>query len=211
MLNHLSEILGVSVSEILNGERKSIIKIDDITDKIKYYIKKNSVKNIKISIIIILLILAIFSVLFLINNFNQFKVYKVSSDEKSNYVIDGYMILNQKRNFIIIRNIDLRKKIDGTSDEIFVKYLRVVLYNQDKVLYEVTFGNYEDSVLINEYLINRSIFLEENIGLAKDKLKNIKDTNFYILLEYSEDNEQIDKVKIPLKIQKDYANNKVIY
>lgn len=211
ILNNLSAVLGVSVSEILNGERKSLIKIDDITDKIKYYIKKNSAKNIKISIIIILIILILFSMLFLISNFNQFKVYNVFSENEKKYDVDGYVILNNKRNFIIIRNIDIRNNIIDTNDELLVKYLKVNLYSNDKSLCEVLYGNYKDFVSINDYLVNKSIFLEDSIEMESNAFKTIDKNKFYITLEYSDNKEEIKKIKIPLQLRKEYSNNKLIY
>ena len=77
LLTQLSDILGIGVNELLNGEYKTKEnekRIDNPVQKIQFYTKKTKLKYLKIAIYLTVIIFLIFTGIFFINNYNIIKV-----------------------------------------------------------------------------------------------------------------------------------------
>lgn len=213
VLNKLSDILDVSVSEILNGcsKENNQPEEDNALKNIEYYAKMTKLKYVKISSYIIVGILMLFAILFTISNYNQFKVYSISSKD-SNYTVEGYMIFNQERNLTIIKNIDIRDKFLGTVQEEKVKSIKVSIVTKDKNLVSIFYETSQNNVAINEYLLNKTYFINEDISTKEYILsKDVKLNELLLEIKYTNINNQEKTKLIPLKVIKEYSNNKIIY
>lgn len=189
LLSSLSTILDISLEELLNGEKinnkeNSSNSTEGIIEGIKYYSKQTKNKYLKYSAYFIILILFAFSFLFLITNYNQFKIFGLSSKNNKTY-IEGKVIFNQKRNIIIINNIDLKDKNIATDKEERIQYLKVSLKSNDKVIFSSEKTIDAENNRINSYLLNSTFFADDNVNSNEEILiKNVDLNNLKIVIEY---------------------------
>lgn len=214
VLNRLSELLEVNVSEILNGERNndnSDDKNDKIIDKISYYTKVEKLKYIKISLKIIAAILVIFVTLFTINNYNQFNMYSITS-KIDKFLVEGIIISNQERNMMIIKNIDIKDKYIGTDLEEKVKSIKISIASENKNIFSLVYDSEELAKPINSLLLNRTYFLDEDINSNENIIsKNVNIGKLKLQIEYINDQDKQNKIIIPLSVEEEYSNNKIFY
>lgn len=214
VLNKLSEILEITVSEILNGDKNcnnTKLVEDNMLQNIEYYSTATKRKYLKLFSYIIIGIIMLFAVLFTISNYNQFKVYSVSS-KNPNYTIDGYIIFNQERNLIIIKNIDIHDKFIGTNQEEKINTIKASILSENKNLFSIIEEKSNSEETINSYLLNKTYFIEEDLSLKENKLSSdIKLDKFKLIIEYVNIKGKKYILKIPLDIKKEYSNNKIIY
>lgn len=211
----LSEILGVSVNELLRSEYASNVNDtnDDITIKsIQYYTKKTKTQYIKVGIYTLLILCMFFLALFTISNFNKVKMYSISS-KSSEYYVEGYIIYNQKKNLFLIKNIDLKDKNIGTDIEEKVSSFMLSIVSEDKNIFSVNYeSDNNEFTTLNSYLLNKTYFVDEVVKNQEKILTG--NTNLHslkIIIEYKNINGKIKKIEIPLKVFKEYSNDKLIY
>lgn len=213
ILNKLSEVLEVNVSEILNGckiEERNQLDEDTTLKNIEYYTKIAKLKYIKISSYIIIGILTMFAMLFTMSNYNKFKVYSISS-KNSEYTVEGYMIFNQERNLTIIKNIDIHDNFLGTNKEEKIKTIKASIICESKILFSVI-EEKSDSETINSYLLNKTYFVDEVLSTKEKTLSHdIKLDKLKLNIEYVNIAGDKFKISIPLNIKEEYSNNKIIY
>ena len=102
LLTQLSDILGIGVNELLNGEYKTKEnekRIDNPVQKIQFYTKKTKLKYLKIAIYLTVIICLIFTGIFFINNYNKFQMYSITS-KNDNFFVESYLYgwRNEERN-----------------------------------------------------------------------------------------------------------------
>lgn len=215
-LSPLSEILGISVNELLNGEyltKENEKKINNPVKNIQYYTKKIKIKYLKIGIYIILAICFAFAALFTINNYNKIQMYSIKSKSKK-YDVDGYIMYNQNRNLLLIKSIDIKDPKIGTTSEDKVKAMTISVISGNKTLFSITYNESDNEMLqtINSYLINRLYLVDELVKEDKRILTEGTDlNNLKIIIEYTNQNNKQKKIKIPLNVFKEYSNNKLMY
>ena len=116
ILKDLSKTLGISISELINGERipeevnnekRNEIILTNI-GKYQKLFKKRYTKIILILLSIFILTITTFSIVYLINNYNKCFVYKLSSANKDFY-LEGLIASNQKENSLIISGMIIDK------------------------------------------------------------------------------------------------------
>ena len=213
-LENLSQILGVSVNEIMNGER---IKQEEkeINNKttiagIRFYIDFLKKQYIFIGIVIFTIITFIFSFLFLISNYNKSKVYTISS-LNSDYAINGYLVFNQNQNLLIINNINYQGNNRGTSDEPKIKEINIFIMNHD--LNILSFSKLvEEDMLLSEVLSKLSFSVDE----SKKNNANVIDYNtnldeLELIIECKNEQDKIIRTKIKLNFEEKFTNNKIMY
>lgn len=214
VLNKLSDIFEVSVSEILNGcknDESKQLREDTTLKNIEYYTKMTRLKYVKLSSYIIVGILMLFAILFTISNYNQFKVYSISSKDSS-YTVQGYMIFNQKRNLTIIRNIDIHDKFLGTHKEEKIKTIKVSVLSENKILFSILEEKSNLEYTINSYLLNKTYFIDEVLATKEKTLsQDIKLDKMELEIEYVNINGNKFTISIPLNIKEEYSNDKIIY
>lgn len=214
LLTQLSDILGIGVNELLNGEYKTKEnekRIDNPVQKIQFYTKKTKLKYLKIAIYLTVIICLIFTGIFFINNYNKFQMYSITS-KNDNFFVDGYVVYNQSRNIFLIKNIDIKDHNIGTDAEDKVKQIIISIVNKGKNIYSITYEGEDELQPINSYLLNRTYFFDEIVNNEEKSLTSTTDLNkTSIEIKYKNQKDQIKEISIPLKIHKEYSNNKLIY
>lgn len=210
ILNKLSDILGVTTTELLNGERDNKeISIESI----KFYNKKSKIQYIKLFVIILIIFFFAFALLFIINNYNRFQVYSISSASED-FVVNGYIIFNNKLNIITINKIEYMDKYIGTEQEIKAKSADIFLKCDDEILYSSGKGFFDSTevIYLEEYINDKTIFLnnmyenEEYVKFDTPKLNQL-----FIEIVYIDLYNQEQKIKIPLDTLKELSSTKIFY
>lgn len=212
LLNDLSKILEVSVSEILNGEKDISedkannvnIKVIDAYNKI---FKKKYTKVIFILISLLLSLIILFSVAYLITNYNKCFVYKLSSGSEEFY-LEGLIASNQKENSLLITGISYYGEDDGLEDSTKYKYINSVLIINDKVIGVI--DKSLNSKTVKDALYNNYFIINENFKLSNYAL-NKKIKSIRIEVKLTDYNENVKKYDIPLKVEKKFSNNRLVY
>lgn len=212
VLVELSKLLNVTPREILMGEEidNNLTTEDDneITissiNTYNNYSKKKYMKIIIILVSIIVLIITAFSTTYFITNYNKCFVYKLSSADE-NYHLEGLIASNQKENNIIITGI-------RSNDSYYINR------DIDKYIVVLKINNFEVYKGIYNYNVNDNIdvFKNFNLNITNNQVlswnKEIKGNyKFYVVLYFYYKNEKIDSIEIPIKVEKKFSNNKIIY
>ncbi len=196
VLNELSKILGVTTTELLNGERNNReISIESI----KFYNSKSKIKYLKYFTVIIMILIILFSLLFIINNYNRFQVYSVSS-KSEDFIISGYIIFNKQRNIGFINKIEYISEQTGTGDEILVQRLNISLRNDQETIYSITY-EYETVQLLSKVLEDITLYLDEYIDNHEDILINSLNT-LNIEVIYIDADAKRKKIVVPISLFK---------
>lgn len=183
MLPTLAEMLGLTVDELINGQRK----------KKPSKLKKNLSK-----LLLIFLLLVNFSVIGLLSyscyrNYNKSRFYLVRSVDDE-YNIKGYLSCNYEHNLFVIESISYQGKLFGTKDDPLIKNSQLSILSGEENNY-VIFNEDTEEKLLNKYFDNIKIIL-------KDKEYDIDNT--YISIKYGE-----EEIRIKLYFDEVYANNKL--
>jgi len=174
MLLPLSEILGVDVNELLNGESKEKEKSQsdiNTVDIILYYSNNYKKKYLKI-IIIIALILCFTIATFFVIDYTKYDSNIINIEENGFYV-SGYMFDSKVKDIIIIKNVQQNDQYIGTDKEIFVKEINFSLFSDGNVIYS-SINSYND-VSLNDAL--------KEFYVVVDNGSNIKPNNLYVQLD----------------------------
>lgn len=192
VLNELSKILGVTTTELLNGERNNReISIDSI----KFYNSKSKVKYFRYFMTIIMILIILFSLLFVINNYNRFQVYSVSS-KSEDFIISGYIIFNKERNIGFINKIEYISEQTGTREEVLIKNCNILLKKEDEIIYSAVYDLDELTFLSNS-LIGKTLYIEEYIYKNENILvSNLE--NIVMEIIYTDENDIEGRLIIPL-------------
>ena len=212
LLNDLSKILEVSVSEILNGEKDASedknnninIKVIDTYNKI---FKKKYTKVIFILISLLLSSIILFSVAYLITNYNKCFVYKLSSGSEEFY-LEGLIASNQKENSLLITGISYYGEDYKSDAETRFKYINSVLLINDKTIGAV--DKEIDNQTVEEALYDNYFIINENFKLSSYAI-NRKIESIRIEVILTDYNDKKHKYVIPLKIEKKFSNNRLVY
>lgn len=199
ILNELSSILGITTTELLNGEislSNSIINSNKTSNQ-----KTKAFKNFIIIIISILIIL----VVYIFNNYGKVSIYNVKSLDNNLFDIEGKIICTPIKNTIIINKIENNYKnlCINTND------IEVALRSENKIIYKKKYASYQDnySCYRGVYDINFSEYIknEENIINKMDIQK------LYLIINFIDSQEQSLTFEIPLNVEIEFLNNKIVY
>lgn len=195
-LLRLSEIFDVTINELLNGERikkESIHQLEEITLNMldENHKKSKVIKKIIYSFIITVIGLVIlFLSYYFINSYNSVKVYTISQSSDHFIIYEGIFITTQEKSYLKIG------KIQSIHDENIQNIKLFYQKNKQKLLLEEN----ED--------INMTLM--DNFGydeiIKNNKLENMI-KNMYIEIQYDD----AKKEKIPLKFERIFANNSLIF
>ena len=212
VLVELSKLLKVTPKEILMGEEieNNLSTEDDneITissiNTYNNYSKKKYMKIIIILVSIIVLIITAFSTTYFITNYNKCFVYKLSSaDDK--YYLEGLMASNQSENSIIITGI--------RSDD-------TVYLNDNIDTYKVQILNDKIELFKEYYSFNKedgyNLFKNMNIIINGNQTRgwNKRVSNNYninLIITFYDEEKKINKIVIPIKVEKKFSNDKLFY
>ena len=214
-LENLSQILGVSVNEIMNGKRieneEKEFNNKTTVASINFYINFLKRKYIFIGLLIFIVIVFIFSFLFMISNYNKSKVFMISS-LNSDYAINGYLIFNQNQNLLIINNINYQGNNRGTSNEPKIKEINIFVNNKEQNILSFSKLVEEKDNLLSEVLSKLSFSIDDskkNNANVINYNTNLEDLILIIECKNEEDN--ILRFKIKLNFEEKFSNNKIMY
>ena len=212
-LNELSEILGITTTELLLGDKKcnsnsSEETYDIVADGINYYTNNEKKKIIKISLFAIFILLFCFFFLFTINNYNKCNVYTIASLSED-FQIEGIIAENQNKKRFIINKIFYIDKYKGTSSEIKVNRLEVELRTENKIIINKEIEL--DSEILSDALEKIDINIEELVDNKEYRVNSDELKQLMLVIRYNDLNDNSNEVNIGLKIEKEFANNKIIY
>lgn len=213
ILNELSKILEISVSEILTGEKmqNTISKetVNEITvsgiGAYNNFFKKKYTKVIFILISILLLVTVTFSITYVITNYNKCFVYELSSGS-DDFFLEGLIASNQRDNRIIITNMLYNDLAKNTNKELRVDSINLVLKLGEV---EIASVNEEFSnIPMSKAVETINITVSENSKITNYILKGKQSAE--IIISYTSEDKKGYMI-IPLKIEKKFSNNKLIY
>ena len=212
IMNKVSEVLGVSATELLNGEKLEDLSkdnLDEITkNSVEYYKKKLIAKFKKIAIIfasgVVLLLLVLFMV-FYFNNVGSCNVYSIGSEsaeldakglitqtnDKTTIVISHFRYLGT--NIKDVYSIDYDLVLNG-------KIIASGGYNLDDINYN------KENLDIKKFFNIITIYLEKANNYNFTKVDD-----FYIHFRYVDSFNESFVYKLPLRIEKKFSNNKFVY
>ena len=175
VLKELSTVLGVTVTEILEGKKNKDNEHvqDEIALKsLKYYTKRTQKRNIKIASIIITFLIFIFSITFGIIKYNEWHTENVQSLTNKIFDFDGFIVYNQKKTIILFNNFIYKDEKLGTIMEPIVNEVEISIFYEDKLV-SSRHVDYREEILLSDALKNVSIFIEskEIKYSMKNKLK----------------------------------------
>lgn len=216
ILNSLSEILGVTTTELLNGDYLDMNNqenIDDVTENsINFYkdeVKKKFHTTITILWSIIISLTTVILAIFVYNNYNSCQIYSVVS-QNSEIKLTGVLNITNKKNILMITDL----KYSGTNIQ-EVNVLSYSLKSDDVIYYQS--GNPDehnddkDSEIVSfgDFLKNINIYLsDDKNGLKLDKIFN---GHLNIVIDYLSDSGTIYQYVIPLSLKREFSNTKLFY
>ena len=213
IVNDVSEALGVTTTELLNGERVTSLKnknLDEITENsIDFYKTKLMHKFKKVLIILLAIIFFLFSLLLLIfylNNYNKCQLYRIDSDS-SEISLSGILSITNKRNTLVISNF----KYKGIYEKMITSTSYEILLNGESI-YKVGEVYKSDSTLINstlnDYIKTVNFYLSD---LSSDILNKFVNNFVSINICVLNSDGSVNSINIPLKITKEFSNSKFLY
>ena len=216
LLNELSKILEVNVTEILTGkkvneyitkESASEMALSSIGAYSNFF-KKKYIKTIIVLIFTILLLTFAFSSIYLISNYNKCFVYKLSS-AKDDFYMEGIIAINQDENSLILTDILYGDQNKGTPQEIRVVQIETELLIGKYIIDSKKTGL--ANVPISEAVSDICIVINENPKIAKVKLNEMSKNGMTLNIYYVDEFDSRHKLVIPIKIEKRFSNNKLFY
>lgn len=179
LLANLSETLGVSVIELLQGEdlkkEEKIEKNQSETINIVKYYNNNTKKKYLTIISIILLILVFIISLFLILDSTKFTSSELNIEE-NDFQIKGYIFDSKIKDILIIKNILQNNKYIGTDKETIVSKMKIKLISGEETLISKEYAY--DNMAISDAL--------NSISITIDNKNNINFNNLIIQLEITD-------------------------
>ncbi|MBQ8131775.1 MAG: helix-turn-helix transcriptional regulator [Bacilli bacterium] len=216
VLPQLSEALDVSIAEILLGaeintpitkEKASDITVSGI-GLYKKIFRRRYTRIIGIFIAIILLLLVGFSTLYMVTNYNKVQVYGLES--RSNDIsFEGLIVKNQKENSILIAKIRYERKDKMSEKEPVIDNIVIELKIGKTTLYlkELDYNN----MRISEALSTLCISINESKILNEYAIKKLEHSRIYMRIITTDSDYKTEEYYIPIKIQKRFSNNKLVY
>lgn len=212
----LSEILGVTTTELLNGKKiENYISKEEANNialsSIRFYSKIFKKKYFKIFfsclLFIFLFLFMIFSI-FTLNNFNKCSVYLIKSND-ANFEIEGIIALNQQKRRIIITKVNYLDPSIGTNQEKYTENIEVSLKSDDKNI--LIKGIPMNKQSLSDALEKISINIEEHIENNEYKINKRDFRNMTLIIKFLDTNDQSNELIIPLLVNKEFSNDKLVY
>ncbi len=216
LLNELSSILGITSTELLNGQRCDNLIKKDTADKLliqvlNLYNKINNLKIKKIMISCVSCLILIFLVtlgLFTYNNYNNCFLYNIVSKNES-VQIEGIIAINQKKNKIIINKIYYSDPFIGTDLESKINSLKIILKEKNKTIFTEEYIENENT--LSNSLSKVSINLDETKNYQEYILSKKEINSVTLTIQYTTTEDEIKNIKVPLNLVLEFSNNKIIY
>lgn len=188
----LSEMFGVSINELLLGERENKDTKTEIQNVMLNMLDDNNKKKKKIrqiiiifSVIITMLSLSFF-IYYFVTSYNTIKVYKVGAENNIFLIKDGILITTKDKMYLRLGKMKYKKSIQIDRIEIYC----IDKNNNKNVIYK----DKQTDVLITDINSYDQKILRNNLDRV------------YMEISYNND----IKEKMKLSITKDFSNNAII-
>ncbi|MBQ7105374.1 MAG: helix-turn-helix transcriptional regulator [Bacilli bacterium] len=193
VLKNLAKALGVSVDEILCGEKIKTIEEKNtiIVDLIKTYMKQAIKKVLLIFGIIIILVIFFCLIIFYIDSHYDWHVLNLQSLNEE-FFVKGKVIYNYEKSFFIFDEVSYNSNMVGTIDEVKVLMVNVSLFYNDKLLFSLE-NSYTDSVPLHKH------FKDYRLNYDSDSLKDFDKDKIVLQVFYIDDNEEQYSIFINFK------------
>ena len=212
IINKVSEALGVTTTELLNGERVvelSTENLDKITENsVKYYKSKMKQRFKKILLGVfsgfILFLLGLFMI-FYYNNSGRCNVYEIYTNSTELFA-EGIITQTNDKTTLVISNFNYRGTV--IKDVVAIDYDLIL---DNKVIAN---GGYDiDKLKTNNYEFNiQNFFRIITIYLDTNKNYNFDHTSSLVIkLRCMDSDGVLSNFKFPLNIKKKFTNNRFIY
>lgn len=197
-LKDLSDLLQISLNDLLSGE---INNTNDMNvETIKFYNKKFKEKYLKNFIIIFLVSLFLFLSIIVINDYNRLTIYDINS-LNGDFIINGHLIFNKKNNIIMISDMEYIDNYAGTSKALIIKNLDIFLKSDNKVIVSFHYDiDDEKNVLLEEFLVGKTIYLEENVNNNED-IHIYNNEDLQLVFVYTNVDDIENSIVVPLKVK----------
>lgn len=191
VLIKMSKIFGITLNEMILGEKLNKDNVDVISNVTANAIKKNVrfKKYLNISILVIIILSFLFLLYYLLSSYNSIQVYDVNGGNDKFLVDNSLLIISRDKAYINIGYIDNLENVDVKSTRLYFERdnKEITLYENDELEgYYVT--TYEDS----DFRYNDLKYLLSNLNL-----------------EIKFDDNAINILK--LNLSKSYSNNKFFH
>ena len=203
-LVELSSFFHISINEILLGERKNKNnkkELEQVPIKIINDNKKRIRKIILSSLLIFLFITLSFLGYYFINTYNSISIYKINGENGEYKISDGILIFSNDKAYIKLGKLSSNRPLYQS----FLYYIKDDYFdtnNRERILYRYNENDFNELIVNKFYNEDESIRMEEYFPY-KD-IEYIK-RSLYLELTFNDHS----KVKIPLKLEKDFSNNKL--
>lgn len=223
LLKSLSETLGVSIYELLDGERmpnndvpvKS--KGDILLDALKSYVgsvKKSMMKKGAIIVIsTVIVFIAIIGFMLVKNNYDNCYIYSLSSQDE-NYLINGLFTSTPEKNVFIVNYVENSTNFD-LDTEMFYSYEYLLQMGEITLHQTGDISSYEHTddnncMYLNNLLQDIRIYIEEDKNYG-NILKFDGHDAVILKINYINQNVEKKSLEIPFKLIKLFSNNKISY
>ena len=222
LLKPLSEILEVSIYELLDGEKAKVTNIekskgDVLVDALKAYVssvKKSMLQKGAIIIIsTVMLLLFIIGFMLVINNYDNCHIYSITSEDER-YSVKGLFNLTPEKNILTINSIENISNYDLDMDMVYAYEYTLEL--NDNVLFRegnISIYEYDSDAIpmyLNDILTDIKLYIDEDKNY--NEIFNFSDyNNIKIKINYINQNNEKNAFEIPLLFEKLFSNNKVSY
>lgn len=190
IVNKLADILGVTTTELLNGQRESsVLSNESVLKNIRTYIKKNC---------IYLLIILFGSILCgcMLNYFLQvncnYELYNFRLNEKE-FSINGYIAKYPDRSLFIVDELLYQGDLLGVEDSLRVSQLKVSFLKGDEFIYNYIIPEtYEDKNKVVYFSLEEMITkIDFNVQELRKKYDYTSE-DINVLIEVKTDNDYLE-------------------
>lgn len=216
ILPKLSKALDVSIAEILLGTEINTTITKEEANNItlsgiglyKQIFKKKYTKIIGILIGIILIITISFSTIYLFSNFDKCQVYRLHNGSSA-ISFQGLLVKNQKENSILLTKFKYQDENKNEENEPIINNIDIELTINNSTLYKDS--KEINNVLISEELPKINILINESKVLSEYTLDKLQMQKAILKLKCRTTENTVLEYSIPIKIQKRFSNNRLVY
>lgn len=194
IVTKICDVLGVSVEELLLDKQL-------VSGNVQNFDKKFSFNDFlgKRNNFIILLFILIFVLLLLFNHYNCLRVFTISSNTE-NFIVNGYTILNHKKNILIINNIECLIESSEKYNKIKITKIEIEIDKVNKItLYYNNIKINNETLALNDNINDVAIYVED---FKYNYLLNGNIEKICLKIEYINKNKQKLLLEIPLIAKK---------
>lgn len=197
LLNKMSDLLEVSVEDILNGG--IVVKEEAPESKIKLTKRAEIIVYFLIEII---LIISLFLVTYLFSN-GDYRTYEINSDYDG-IMLTGIFTYNSEKYMLIIDNLRLSKGFDEEETQIYDHSFQLYLNDinllsvGDASLYER--DKYSTGYSYKEMFNKIIIYLNDNYEYVEEEELRGKNKKMVLVINYITKDDNLKTIKIPLSL-----------